>query len=480
MLISLTFSLLSFSSFSDKDKKGTISVIVKSDLESVTNASFSGLYNLWKGSDKSDKGSNKSIVFSKEVFHNELLTINVNGVEGSTNVYLAKGDSLLLSVKDKKIVIEGSSIAARQNRLLQDMKEIKNKLFRYYSSLSRSQSKLSGQEKGKATAATNPELFYKQLDGMLTLFKQKNSDSSESFIRFVEMDNRYFRVKNELQMPNYNSKTYHQFTPENIVTLNKCLKDSKYSEAILSLYYRQVLSAYIDYLRIKDPKGLLADGKQWMLNEVKVADYVPDPLVREYVVTENLIALWENFGKQPQYLEIVKNYTGQWSSFIIEKTNGLRGKAGAKVYDKAVDYPVLEGIDTAGKKVALADFKGKWLFIDLWATWCGPCNFEMPYLDELEHSLKDYNVAFVGISVDKDSDREKLLQLIKTKNMGGVQIQISDAKKVYSQLAVNSGIPHFAIISPDGKLFLNNVPRPSSGIPDRLLKALAGPKGKGL
>ena len=60
--------------------------------------------------------------------------------------------------------------------------------------------------------------------------------------------------------------------------------------------------------------------------------------------------------------------------------------------------------DMEGKTVRLSDFRGKYVYVDLWATWCGPCNAEIPHLRKLEERLRGKNIVFVGISSDSDRD----------------------------------------------------------------------------
>ncbi|WP_232758881.1 TlpA disulfide reductase family protein [Flavobacterium sp. ALD4] len=60
-----------------------------------------------------------------------------------------------------------------------------------------------------------------------------------------------------------------------------------------------------------------------------------------------------------------------------------------------------------GGKTKLEDFKGKYVYIDVWATWCGPCLAEIPSLKKIEEKFHDRNIAFVSISNDKLEDIEK-------------------------------------------------------------------------
>jgi peroxiredoxin len=63
--------------------------------------------------------------------------------------------------------------------------------------------------------------------------------------------------------------------------------------------------------------------------------------------------------------------------------------------------------DMDGNDVRLADYKGKVIFLNFWATWCGPCKLEIPHFVELQAKYRDKGVAFLGLSVDDPVDKLK-------------------------------------------------------------------------
>lgn len=125
----------------------------------------------------------------------------------------------------------------------------------------------------------------------------------------------------------------------------------------------------------------------------------------------------------------------------------------------AIDF---EMTDAKGKKFRLSDFRGKAVYIDVWATWCGPCCAEIPYMEKLaEHYAKDKRIELISISLDNSKakwekklaqDKPQWKQFICPDNFE------SGLCKNYD---INS-IPRFLFFDKDGKVISLNAPRPSS------------------
>ena len=128
-----------------------------------------------------------------------------------------------------------------------------------------------------------------------------------------------------------------------------------------------------------------------------------------------------------------------------------------------------------GGKTSLASLKGKYVYIDVWATWCGPCRAEIPYLKSLEEKYHGKNIEFVSISADAEKDHDKWKKFVTDKELKGTQLFAdksfnSDFLKAFS---INS-IPRFILIDPTGKVINADAQRPSNpeivSILDSLLK----------
>ena len=124
-----------------------------------------------------------------------------------------------------------------------------------------------------------------------------------------------------------------------------------------------------------------------------------------------------------------------------------------------------------GENVALDDFKGKYVYIDVWATWCGPCKKEIPYLKDLDEAYKGKDIAFVSLSIDKMEHKDKWLKMIEEEDLKGVQILADNEWRSEFVSAYNiTGIPRFILIDQEGNILNSNAPRPS----DPYLKEVLG------
>ncbi len=129
--------------------------------------------------------------------------------------------------------------------------------------------------------------------------------------------------------------------------------------------------------------------------------------------------------------------------------------------------------DINGKEVALSDFKGKVVYIDVWATWCGPCKGEIPYLKKLEAEYHDNpGIVFMSVSTDAEKDRQKWLDMVASEELSGVQLfgggrSTTDLTAPYKI----KSIPRFILVGKDGNIINDDAPRPSSSEIRPLLNA---------
>lgn len=139
-----------------------------------------------------------------------------------------------------------------------------------------------------------------------------------------------------------------------------------------------------------------------------------------------------------------------------------------KKYDKIKNLvagkasPTFDYENHKGGKTTLADLKGKYVYIDVWATWCGPCIGEIPSLKKVEKQYHDKNIEFVSVSIDTKKAYETWKKMVVDKELGGVQLIADNAwkSKFVTDYAIE-GIPRFILIDPNGNIVNADAPRPS-------------------
>ena len=183
-------------------------------------------------------------------------------------------------------------------------------------------------------------------------------------------------------------------------------------------------------------------------------DLIHDAAVRQITTTTNLREYYK------KYMGYSTNETNK--AEIKELYDKLKLTAKGQPSPKFTDLENYNGGTTS-----LDDLvgKGKYIYIDVWATWCGFCKKEIPLLKRLEQQYHDKNIEFVSISVDKAELKEKWKQTIVDREMTGVQLFAgkSESELDFTKNYLIKGLPRFILIDPDGKIVNANAPRPSDG-----------------
>jgi peroxiredoxin len=114
--------------------------------------------------------------------------------------------------------------------------------------------------------------------------------------------------------------------------------------------------------------------------------------------------------------------------------------------------------DTLGNPVSLSSFKGKYVLIDFWASWCGPCRQENPNVVKAFNNYKEKGFTVLGVSLDQPNAKDKWMKAIHDDNL--TWTQVSDLKFWGNAVAVQYGIqaiPQNFLIDPQGKIIGKNL-----------------------
>ncbi|MGV6844731.1 MAG: TlpA family protein disulfide reductase [Lutibacter sp.] len=209
-----------------------------------------------------------------------------------------------------------------------------------------------------------------------------------------------------------------------------------------------------------DPKSYFVLDESEFENQIKSAKEKLEAIKTNYNNVDSLV--WQMDQRND------KMYLNYLTSNYKERHSAAVKLAKGKVSPQFNNYENYKGGTTS-----LSDLKGKYVYIDVWATWCGPCKREIPFLKKLEKDFEGKNVQFVSISIDDPKNHEVWKKMVADKQMSGIQLFAgnnfnADFVKEYD---INS-IPRFIIIDPNGNIFDANASRPSNPDTKKLLASL--------
>lgn len=187
-----------------------------------------------------------------------------------------------------------------------------------------------------------------------------------------------------------------------------------------------------------------------------VETHIDNPAIAEYLINQYVYAYIENNGIQQaqRYLDSFYNYVKDPA--MLDAMKELNNKW-LKI-EKGKPSPDFSATDINGKKFSLSDFKGKFVYIDIWATWCGPCRKEAPYLSKMEEKYIEKDIYIISLSCDQDRDTWK--NFVVKNQKGGIQLHLNSDSKFMEEYMI-SGIPHFILLDKEGKIVDSKMTRPS-------------------
>lgn len=243
------------------------------------------------------------------------------------------------------------------------------------------------------------------------------SDTYDSFLQNIETDS-----EESLMIPSYKNflMLYLEFKTNNDTSVVNIPSAVKKFDIIGKSFQNQRVKDFLYY-------QLLTQTMDASVNDASM-----------------LMSQYNQVQTNSEYKNEVNNNFNRWSHLL-----------------KGRPAPGFSYSSISGKQVTLESFKGKVVYIDVWATWCGPCLKELPYLERLQNEMKTKDFMFLSISIDQDNNAWR--NMVSDKKMKGVQLFANNAwsSTVVSDYLI-SGIPRFIIIGKDGNIINSNAPRPSS------------------
>jgi len=303
------------------------------------------------------------------------------------------------------------------------------------------------------------------------LYEKRFGDGSASvdFAKYAQVDIRA-RWANQLNnYPRYHAyyakkddfevdDSYYDFQKEISLDDTEALQSPEYRSLVLGHASNSVDKILEEGdITEDDWAGIMQAQYQFTSKDSEIGDGVRDYLLGsnlyDYISffgtdgSEKMLESYRKTNKDPEFLSAVEeNYT-LWAKLA-----------------EGQDAPQFKYTSIEGEEVALSDFQGKVVYVDVWATWCGPCKGEIPASKELKKKFEgNKDVVFMYISVDeKQNAWEKFLE--DDQEWAGVHLitGVGWGSEITDEYMIK-GIPRYILVDRDGKIASASAPRPSSG-----------------
>jgi thiol-disulfide isomerase/thioredoxin len=219
--------------------------------------------------------------------------------------------------------------------------------------------------------------------------------------------------------------------------------------------YRDLVSNVFD----EEVNNAYDKDKEYIDVLISVAGKVENNYIKEELIKSNsgqMLGVGESLQKAYDYL--MANSTNE--AYKEEYTESYEK---LKLLAKGMPSPSFENYENhKGGTTSLTDLKGKYTYIDVWATWCGPCLREIPSLKAVEEQFREKNIQFVSASIDRAKDYDTWVSMVNDKELTGIQLMAdNDWSSQFAKDYQINGIPRFILVDPEGNIVSADAPRPS-------------------
>ncbi len=301
-----------------------------------------------------------------------------------------------------------------------------------------------------------------------------------TFKKMIDLDNQslnFYMLLQHLDLSKYNAAQMREMVSKNTpsafskgISHDEYLVSEDYKSWVLPLYYayEQRLDLLRDSASVKQPGYTLGKIKQLFAG--KVRDYYLNRYVEKRIGSANSLEKLNIAQKEMRvFIDAMSNpalKNNLAANFTEKKLQLMQVQIGKPA-------PAFTLPSDRGKVFNLADFKGKVIYIDLWASWCGPCRQEMPAYKKLSDKFKtNPQVAFVSIAVH-DGEKE-WRNALKEEKPDWLQLYDKDGTVAQSYIAY--AIPKYILIDKEGKMLSFDAPGPGSVKAEQMInEAIAKP-----
>ena len=249
--------------------------------------------------------------------------------------------------------------------------------------------------------------------------------------------------------PGLLSSPWFYYYVQNYLWYNELILDSVNSQTISNFQKAGVIHTHY----IQTAKKYLTEPS---LEYYNAAYIYYESTYRNY--EKELVSLVKQFKQDYPESKYTK-YLNPLADEIIE----FHKKADQESSDKTLFLEDYESLNSL--KECIKSFNGRKVYIDTWATWCGPCKDEFKHKEELSALLKSKNTEILYISIDKDDDAQKWKDMIKYYSLEGFHVRanqelITDLRRIFGQNG-SLAIPWYILVDEKGKIINEHAKPPS-------------------
>ncbi len=313
--------------------------------------------------------------------------------------------------------------------------------------------------------AKGPQEFMTETKSLLQKefdFLENNKEGlSEKFVKVWTAIMSFTMYYDWLIYPPYHEMVVNKGKAKNIPPENYVVSASvpmNFDDNLLSLSeYRNVVGSIFSGKAAMSDSSHAAKYRLADSSTIYAKQLLP-PKSKEFYFAHKLYSglKYSSVGKaDSEYYSFKKMYPKSEYMPVIDKAITLKRKLGKGQPATDFNFTTLEG-----KKMKLSDLKGKVVYLDFWASWCGPCISELPAAKKVEDHFAGRDVVFLKISIDEDETAWK--NALEKRKIEGINTRVEGGWKaeVARQYGVQ-GVPSYFLLDRKGKFITETTPRPS-------------------